>query len=74
MPNGFLASVHAKLGLEANLIKTVSYISPDHAAELDRVRVMYSVPLGFACSADGSIALSIKIYGIPLGSVEFVVN
>jgi hypothetical protein len=68
----FLASVHAKLGLEANLIKTVSYISPDHAAELDRVRVMYGVPLGFACSADGSIALGIKIYGIPLGSVEFV--
>ncbi|KAJ1627227.1 hypothetical protein T492DRAFT_877045 [Pavlovales sp. CCMP2436] len=33
---------------------------------------MYGVPLGFACSADGSIALSIKIYGIPLGSVEFV--
>ncbi|KAJ1618021.1 hypothetical protein T492DRAFT_1095751, partial [Pavlovales sp. CCMP2436] len=51
---------------------TVSYISPDHAAELDRVSVMYGVPLGFACSADGSIALGIKLYGIPLGSVEFV--
>jgi hypothetical protein len=72
----FLASVREKLGLEANLLKTVCYIRPDlvHTAELDRVRNLYGVPLGVAFAADGTIMLGIKVYGIPLGSPEFVAH
>jgi hypothetical protein len=70
----FLASVREKLGLEANLLKTVCYIHPDpiHTAELDRHR--NGVPLGVAHADDGSAMLGIKIYGIPLGSPEFVAH
>jgi hypothetical protein len=66
----FADALLAEFNLEANAVKTVCWGRPEHAAELDAHRG--GVPLGCVADAAGGVHLGVTVYGIPLGSKEYI--